>query len=50
MQEPKPPEPLTYADFIAYAEAHKGRFEFDDGVIVDVGILSDVIKISRERC
>ena len=42
MQEPKPPEaPLTYAEFVAYAEAHEGRFEFDDGVIVDMGIPSD---------
>jgi Uma2 family endonuclease len=41
-QEPKPPEaPLTYAEFVAYAEAHEGRFEFDDGVIVDMGIPSD---------
>lgn len=42
MQEPKPPQaPLTYAEFVAYAEAHEGRFEFDDGVIVDMGIPSD---------
>jgi Uma2 family endonuclease len=43
MQEPKPPDatPLTYAEFIAYAEAHEGRFEFDDGLIVDMGIPSD---------
>jgi Uma2 family endonuclease len=42
MQEPTPPQaPLTYADFVAYAEAHEGRFEFDDGEIVDMGIPSD---------
>ncbi len=41
MQEPKPPQSLTYADFVAYAEAHEGRFEFDDGMIVDMGIPSD---------
>jgi Uma2 family endonuclease len=39
MQEPKPPEaPLTYAEFLAYAETHEGRFEFVDGQIVDMGI------------
>ncbi len=42
MQEPKPPQaPVTYAEFVAYAEAREGRFEFDDGVIVDMGIPSD---------
>ncbi len=34
----KPEAPLTYAEFIAYAQAHEGRFEFVDGQIVDMGI------------
>ncbi len=42
MRESKPPEePLTYAEFVAYAEAHEGGVEFDDGVIVDMGIRND---------
>jgi len=32
MQDPKPSDaPLTYAEFLAYAEAHEGRFEYVDG-------------------
>jgi len=42
MQEPKPPAaPLTYAEFLAYAESREGQFEFDDGTIVDMRIASD---------
>ena len=42
MQEPKPPEaPLTYAEFVAYAETHEGRFEYVDGRVLDMGIASD---------
>jgi Uma2 family endonuclease len=45
MQHPDMPEALlTYAEFVAYAEAHEGRFEYVDGVAVplyDMGIPSD---------
>ena len=42
MQESKPPKAtLRYAEFVAYAQTHEGRFEFAGGVIVDMGIPSD---------
>ncbi len=44
MQDREPVTPaneLTYAQFLAYAEAHDGRFEYVDGHVVDMGIPSD---------
>ncbi len=44
MRDPEPMKPaqeLTYAQFLAYAEAHEGRFEYVDGHAVDMGIPSD---------
>jgi Uma2 family endonuclease len=41
MKEPHEPAPLTYAEFVAYAETHEGRFEYVDGLVVDMGIPSD---------
>jgi Uma2 family endonuclease len=43
MQEPKPPggQTLTHAEFVAYAEAREGRFEYVDGRVLDMGIPSD---------
>jgi Uma2 family endonuclease len=40
MNEPTP-KPLTYEEFLAYAESHEGRFEYVDGQVVDMGIPSD---------
>jgi Uma2 family endonuclease len=34
-------KPLTYAEFVAYAQAHEGRFEYVDGQVVDMGIPTD---------
>jgi Uma2 family endonuclease len=42
MPEPEPcTRPVTYAEFIAYAATHEGRLEFDMGLILNMGILSD---------
>jgi Uma2 family endonuclease len=42
MQEPKScTRPVTYAEFITYAAPHEGRLEFDEGMIVNMGIPSD---------
>jgi Uma2 family endonuclease len=35
------PDHVSYADFLAYAEAHDGTFEFVDGHVLDMGIPSD---------
>ena len=43
MQDPAAPteRKATFEEFEAYAEARDGRFEFDDGAILDMGIPSD---------
>lgn len=37
MKQPLDPRPLTYDEFVAYAEAHEGRFEYVDGQVVAMG-------------